>query len=398
MTASMSDDSLLGTALDVAALAAMVESSGVAIFAVAEDGAILSWNDGAWQLFGYAAADVIGQSVIRLAPADAAGDWERLLQWVRDAAPAHRTELKAVRWNGVELDLSITISPIRQPNLGVRGSSIVAMDVTEQKWIARTLESTLASLEQAVKETRESERRYRRLTGDAAHQLRTPITGIRACTEALLDNPPLAEREELLGELIREASRAAKLMTGLFHIAALDEGRELRPVRCDLVRLCEDEAERARGLSPSIAVRVTSVGDGEGRPEVDPHAMREIVANLLDNARRHAAGEVQIVIEASGDPVVIRVSDDGAGVPAALQDRIFERFVTLDGHGGSGLGLPIARDLARAHGGDLSYEDRAFVVRLPARSQRRCGGAGEPNDDIGRDGEVAAEWTGRRTP
>ena len=103
----------------------------------------------------------------------------------------------------------------------------------------------------------------------------------------------------------------------------------------------------------------------------------EVLANVLDNARRHASRRIDLVVAAADHTVEIRVVDDGPGLPDPLVERAFERFVSLDGKGGSGLGLPIARGLARAHGGDLTYEG-GFVLRLPVEAPVECGGAARP--------------------
>jgi signal transduction histidine kinase len=99
-------------------------------------------------------------------------------------------------------------------------------------------------------------------------------------------------------------------------------------------------------------------------------------------ARRHAASRVDLFVEPADDRVHVRVVDDGAGVPVAACERIFERFISIDGKGGSGLGLPIGRALARAQGGDLSYDrKRGFVLVLPlkggAKGDNGSGAKGE---------------------
>jgi signal transduction histidine kinase len=92
------------------------------------------------------------------------------------------------------------------------------------------------------------------------------------------------------------------------------------------------------------------------------------LANLLDNARRHAAGRIELTVGTDqASQLEIRLADDGPGLPLEMAERAFERFVSLDGKGGTGLGLAIARELARAHGGELSYQGGAFVLRLPMR-------------------------------
>lgn len=103
------------------------------------------------------------------------------------------------------------------------------------------------------------------------------------------------------------------------------------------------------------------------RWQLDEQAVREILAQLLDNARRHAASRIALTVAASGDAVHLRIGDDGPGIPDGVVGRAFGRFTSFDALGGAGLGLAIASDLARLHGGDLAYENRLFVLRLPAQ-------------------------------
>src|SRR5581483_3420005 len=101
-----------------------------------------------------------------------------------------------------------------------------------------------------------------------------------------------------------------------------------------------------------------------------------------DNAARHARHSVTLTVRDSGSAIELVVRDDGAGVPPGLTEAAFERFVSLDGRGGSGLGLPIARGICEAHGGTLRYEDRSFVARIPkhaAGGRPRSGLATEPD-------------------
>lgn len=226
------------------------------------------------------------------------------------------------------------------------------------------LRARLAELEAALLECRAEQDSCRRFVADAAHQLRTPLTGIHASAEALLRGAPPSLRDTLLANVVRETSRSAQLISDLLKLARLDEGEPLQPTALDLVALCRDEISRAWSLAPQLNV-VLRAPALDWRVEADDHAVREILANLLDNACRHARSEVAIVLHAVEDSVEVRVADDGPGVAADMVERIFQRFVTLDGLGGSGLGLAIARDLARAHGGDLGYQEGAFVLRLP---------------------------------
>lgn len=220
------------------------------------------------------------------------------------------------------------------------------------------------ALEAALAEAREAEARSRRFLADAAHQLRTPIAGIQAAAENLLRGAEPEDSTHLLADVVRETGRAARLITSLLHMARLDEGEPVTPAPCRLVELCADEAERAWSLAPHLDfVLQAEVLPGD-EPEVDAGAIREALANLLDNARRHAAAKIEVLIGPLDGGVGICVVDDGPGVPAGSEERIFERFVSIGNRAGSGLGLGIARELARRHGGDLTYVDRSFLLRV----------------------------------
>jgi signal transduction histidine kinase len=98
---------------------------------------------------------------------------------------------------------------------------------------------------------------------------------------------------------------------------------------------------------------------------LDPEATSEILSNLLDNARRHSASFIEVRVSSEQDRLLVEVTDDGPGLPSGLEARAFDRFVTLDGRGGTGLGLAIARELAQRQGGDLTYKNKVFCLRLP---------------------------------
>ncbi|GAB3000089.1 HAMP domain-containing histidine kinase [Amycolatopsis acidiphila] len=207
-----------------------------------------------------------------------------------------------------------------------------------------------------------SEQRTKRFVADAAHELRTPVAGLQAVADAMLQQRPDAppeERERLQLLLGREARRAGKLVDDLLDLARIDAGIELQRQPADVRAMAATQVDRARLQHPDRTVELT--GD-EVVAEVDPDRVAQIVANLVDNACQATppGGRVSVTVARSGDAVEIVVADTGPGVSPADQERIFDRLVRLDDArdrraGGSGLGLPIARGFARAHGGDLSY-------------------------------------------
>lgn len=239
---------------------------------------------------------------------------------------------------------------------------------TELGRAATAFDEMLDALEGAERTAQASEERTRRFVADAAHELRTPIAGVRAAAEAVVAESDPERRERLAVLLVRESERASHLVDDLLDLARIDAGLTLRSEPVDLYALASAQLERMRLVAPEVAVelrgeRVWVSGDA--------NRLTQILANLTDNARRamHAAGTLTITVTRAG-PARVLVADTGPGVPEAERERIFDRLVRLDGartadssgntsRGGAGLGLAIARGIARAHGGDLRCLARA---------------------------------------
>ncbi|WP_336921292.1 PAS domain-containing sensor histidine kinase [Aquipuribacter sp. SD81] len=347
-------------------VAAVVDGSTDAILVQGLDGTVLTWNPAAVLVYGWTAEEAVGRHVSELVPADALGTHSSLVaELVAAGAGVRGYEARHTTRGGELLPVSVRLSPVSDEEGTITAIAVGARDVTEQRWLAATLDETLARLQAAADEARAAEEAARRFLADAAHQLRTPMAGIRASAEALLRGVGGEDADRLLVTLVRETSRAARLIASLLRVARLDRGVELASEDVDLVALCRADAERLGLLAPDLDVRVGAGADGV-RALADRAACEEVLSNLGDNARRHARTTVRYEVSARDGCVVVAVRDDGPGVAPEHRDLVFERFASLDGRGGSGLGLPIARGLARAMGGDLVC-DGGFVLSLPAQ-------------------------------
>ncbi len=350
-------------------LASIVESAQEAILSTSLDGTILTWNLGAERIYSYRAEEIIGRNVSIIVPPDRKNEITDVLESARAGKGVGRYETVRRRKDGSEVEVAVTSSPIFDGWGAVVGASVIARDITEQRRLAMSLQETLHALQQALDEAQQSDERSRRFLADAAHQLRSPVAGVRACAETLLRARGEQDRDALLADLVRETARAGRLISSLLRLARVDQGVPSEPQPCDIVSLCQSEMDRTRVLAPELVVSMQVEELPIELPVLDPASVSEILSNLLDNARRHAATTIRLRVGARDSQLQIVVADDGSGIPEESVDDVFERFVSLDGKGGSGLGLPIARGLARRYGGDLTYDRHGFLLALPLRSR-----------------------------
>ena len=266
---------------------------------------------------------------------------------------------------------------------GRRGERLApARRDTELGRAAAAFDGMLDALEGAEAHARASEASTRRFVADAAHELRTPLAGIAATAEAgTAPGLDVDTRERLATLLVRDARRAGRLVDDLLTLARYDAG--LRPERAevDLVELVRVETDRDAVLHPDDPA-VLEAG-GPVRVAVDAELVGQALTNLLTNARRHGDGVVSVAVGVDTSGMArVGVRDEGPGVPVEERERVFGRMVRLDeargrsggrgGGGGAGLGLAIAREAARAHGGDLvctgpdaGGPGAVFVLTLP---------------------------------
>ena len=209
-----------------------------------------------------------------------------------------------------------------------------------------------------LKEARDRERRF---ASEAAHELRTPLARIATTAQGARGGTE-AERERALGTIAKMAIEASALIGDLLTLARVEHvpAGLFEPV--DISSLARDVAAEYDRTRPEVSI---AVNDGDGT-FVDGDALRlhRMLANVVDNAVRHARSSVSIEITRNGERATIAVVDDGDGVAPELREKIFERFVTTTS--GTGLGLPICRWIARAHGGDVRVATGSrFIVDLP---------------------------------
>lgn len=266
---------------------------------------------------------------------------------------------------------------------GERGIRMAAPNEnTEVGRTAAAIDEMLDELEGAEIRARSAEAQARAsaeqmqgFLSDAAHELKTPMAGIQAAAESLIQLPEESEeeREQLAFLLAREANRGGHLVNSLLEAARVDAGPDLHPELLDLADLALAEQRRLSLVYPRLDVMVQG-------PNLLVNADRQgttsVIRNLVDNAGRAAAPEGWIMIDLAVHPgeggremAAVSVIDSGSGIDLEDQERVFDRLVRLASTAtttkGSGLGLPIARGYARAQGGDVVYVNDPAVVIPP---------------------------------
>jgi signal transduction histidine kinase len=218
--------------------------------------------------------------------------------------------------------------------------------------------------------------RQHRFVSDASHELRSPVAAIRQHAELALRYPDQTDLPTLAGVAHQESIRLQRIVEDLLLLSRIDEGSlTMRHEPVDLDDLVQDEAARLRA-TPSLQVTFDRVDPAQ--VEGDRSRLERLVRNLGENAARHARAAVALELRRDDGTAILSIEDDGAGIPAAERERVFDRFVRLDearerDAGGSGLGLSIVREIASLHGGAVSVADgrlggARFEVHLPVAS------------------------------
>ncbi len=229
----------------------------------------------------------------------------------------------------------------------------------------------------------DTESRRTRLLGDVAHEMRTPLTALDGYVEGMIDGVFTAS-PDVLASLSEELRRLHRLADDLTSLSRAEERRlDLHPVDADLAELARRAGTRLASQFEDAHVTLTADADEAVPVRADPDRVIQVLTNLLGNAllATPAGGTVTITARRSGSSGEVVVTDTGVGLAEADVERVFERFYRVPGRprrsAGSGIGLTIARGIARAHGGDVTASSpgpgrgASFTVTLPLRPPPR---------------------------
>jgi len=430
---SVRDDSTTNLLLETgpeAWLAAIVESSEDAIVGKTLDSIIRSWNAGATAIFGYTPSEIVGKSIYTLIPPELRHEEPEIIARLVRGERMQHYETVRLRADGARIDVSISVSPIRDKSGRIVGAAKIARDITEAKRLLRSerelseqlqelateleaqveegqalqeeLEQTNEELNRSLTEAevaRELAESARRQAEEAnatksqflatmSHELRTPLNAIAGYVDLIdlgIRGSITDEQRKDLARIKQSELTLRRLIDEVLNFARLESGRlefHFEEVRIDdiLARLESFVAPRLE--QKRLVYRFEPCGD-DAVVWVDREKVEQIVLNLLSNAVKFTdTGRVDVRCAVEEAELRIEVRDTGRGVRADLLETIFEPFVQGD-HSltrtadGAGLGLAISRQLARAIGGDViveSVEGQGSVFTLVLPTHRRTAG------------------------
>ena len=380
-------------------LAAIVESSDDAILAKDLDGVVRSCNATAERLFGYPASELIGRPVRILIPADRQQEEDLILSRIRRGERIEHFETVRRTKDGRLIDISLTVSPVRDGSGAIIGVSKIARDITERRRIEAERQSAAADRERLLEAERiargEAERASRvkdEFVAMVSHELRTPLNAILGWTQLMMrgrDDSAVLDRG--LDVISRNTRAQAQLIADLLDISRIVSGKlRLETKSVDLRTMVDEAIEAVQGEAESkgITISKTVDDDGIGPVDGDPARLQQILWNLLSNALKFtpSGGHIAISLSDACGTAEIAVEDSGVGIRADVLPHVFDRFHQADRSitrrfGGLGLGLSIVKHLAELHGGTVHAESRgegrgsAFTIRLPIARHPRF----EPN-------------------
>jgi PAS domain S-box-containing protein len=334
-----------------ARLAAIVQSSDDAIVSKSLDGIIRTWNVGAERIFGYSAEEAIGKHITLIIPDERLAEEDMVLGKIRRGEVVDHFDTVRRTKDGRLLNISLTVSPIRDAAGRIIGASKIARDITERKQMDQ-------ALRHLVDELRSADQKKDEFIAMLAHELRNPLSAIAVAAD-LLARSRIEDRKARFAvpAIERQLRQLRRLVDDLLNMARITSGKlVLRKEPLELRQFAAAALEDYRELAgPGVALGVEGV---EVHVDADPARLKQMIENLLDNAIKYGGKHIVMTIEVRERLARLAVRDDGQGISPELQESLFKPFVQgaqpadREQHG-LGLGLALVQRLASLHGGGV---------------------------------------------
>lgn len=368
-------------------LAAIVESSELAMVSKSLDGTIQSWNAAAERLFGHAASRAIGQHISLVIPPERRFEEDQIIASLKQGRRIEHLETERIRADGSRVQVALSIAPVRDETGRVVGASKIARDITRERAIAAKLAA--------------EERRKDEFLATLSHELRGPLAPLTSVLDIWKSTDDGAKLANARTTMERQLNQLVRLVDDLLDLNRISHDRlELRRARLELRAVVNQAVETVTPLAKSRQHEL--VVDLPAEPiaiEADAARLAQVFSNLLINACKFTPAGGRLAIRARGDAgtVVVTVRDSGVGIPADKLESIFEMFVQANpevqrGQSGLGIGLTLVKRLVAMHGGTVEARSEGsgrgseFVISLPLAAEP---GANGDRDPVGAGGAAA---------
>lgn len=344
-------------------LAAIVEFSGDAIISKNLDGIITSWNKSAEQIFKYSSKEAVGKHITLIIPPELRGEEDHIINQLKKGRHINHFETTRMTKKGKRIDVSISISPIKNTQGKIVGAAKIARDITEKKKLERQKDDFIAV---------------------ASHELKTPVTSIKAYTQILktkFEKKGDKESSEQLGKMNTQVDKLTTLIKDLLDITKIESGKlEFNESIFEFDKLVTEVAEFMQFTSDKHKIIVQ--GQTGKKVKVDRDRLGQVVTNLISNAIKYSPEADRVVIrlfEEKGN-IIFCVKDFGIGIAKDKQKRVFERFFRVhdtdqNTFPGLGLGLYISSEIIKRMEGKIWVRSTVgkgttFSFSLPIKPQK----------------------------
>ncbi len=344
------------------------------------DGVILSWNRAAERIFGWTAAEAVGRHITLIIPRERWPEEDDILARLRRGERIDHFETIRITKDGRLIDISLTVSPVRDASGRIVAASKIARDITERRRLEEERNRLLEREQQARAAAEALNRAKDQFLATISHELRTPLTSILGWAR-LLQSGQLDDRarQRAVTAIVNSAAMQARLVEDLLDLSRIVTGRlrlDMSPVDLRAVVDAALDAVRPTAGAKDITLIATLADVGRMRGAAD--RLQQVVWNLAMNAVKFTprGGHVEVVLRRQGDSAELVVTDDGEGISPDRLPHVFEEFwqedsSTTRAHSGLGLGLTLVKRLVELHGGDVRAESAGkgkgatFTVVLP---------------------------------
>jgi PAS domain S-box-containing protein len=363
-------------------IAALVAATSDAVIGSTPAGIITSWNRGAELVYGWTAAETIGQPLEMIVPSATQGAVASSMRKLAQGTTSIRHQASGLHRDGHEIDVDLTVCPVFVAGR-LAAVSTVARDITSAVEAEAERERLLGELAEQNEQLRQLDVMKDEFVALVSHELRTPLTAIQGYTELVLDGTTGElndEQRAALASVDRNSAQLFRLINDLLFVAQLNAGKLNVAIEdVDLVAIAAEAVADARPRAEAAGVALEFESESTPTVPADRVRLAQVFDNLISNAIKFTppGGRVGLSISMVGEDAMIVVADSGMGISPEDQQRLFTRFFRTKAAAriqGTGLGLSITKAILDAHNGSISVESEPghgtrFTAKVPASEQ-----------------------------